>query len=90
MPWRKWSVILVLILANYIVFSILATVVFPVPPKALSTHVTEPTFTPGAMPLQRVGTLTYDFLTPSPTSTLTGTPPTPTRTPRVIGTGTSP
>jgi hypothetical protein len=82
MAWRNWSVILLLILANYVVFSILATLVFPVPPQTPPTHIARPTFTPGTPPLQAVGTLTYDFLTPSATPTPTGIPPTATATPR--------
>ncbi len=71
MPWRNWSVVVVLVLANYVVFSILAALVFPVKPAAPLKHTAAPTFTPGAPVLQRVGTLTYDFLTPSPTANLT-------------------
>ena len=87
MKWNNWSIIVVLILANYLVFSTLAVLVFPTKPIAPPTHVIEPTFTPGALPLQRVGTLTYDFLTPSPTvaetltTTLTLTATSPTRQP---------
>ena len=88
MAWRNWSVILLLILANYVVFSILATLVFPVPPQTPPTHVARPTFTPGTSPLQPVGTLTYDFLTPSLTPTTTGAPPTATATPRATATPT--
>ncbi len=79
MAWRQWSVIVVLILANLVVFSLVATLVFPVPIQLAPTHVARPTFTPGMPPLQPVGTLTYDFLTPTitptgtPTATLTGT-----------------
>lgn len=71
MPWRKWNVILVLILANYVVFGLLATFVFPVQAPAPLVHTPQPTFTPGVKPLQRVGTLSYDFLTPSPRATNT-------------------
>lgn len=74
MPWRNWSVIIVLVLANYVVFSIIGTLLFPVTPAAAPTHAARPTFTPGIQEPQRVGTLSYDFLTPSPTPTLTGTP----------------
>jgi hypothetical protein len=66
MPWRNWSVLIVLVLANYVVFSILATLVFPVRPQAPLMRAAQPTFTPGTLPLQRVGPLSYDFLTPSP------------------------
>jgi len=85
MPWRKWNVIVVLILANYVVFGLLAAFVFPVKPQAPLIHTALPTFTPGPKPPQRVGTLTYDFLTPSPsgraTNTSTRTPVAPTATP---------
>lgn len=73
MAWRNWSVIAVLILANYLVFSTLATLVFPPAPITAPTHVAKPTFTPGADELRNVGTLTYDFLTPTVTPTLTPT-----------------
>jgi hypothetical protein len=83
MKWNSWSIIIVLILANYLVFSSLAVLVFPTRPVVAPTHVVEPTFTPGALPLQRVATLTYDFLTPSPTAaeTLTATRTLPDTTP---------
>jgi hypothetical protein len=78
MPWRKWNVIIVLVLANYVVFGLFAAFVFPVKPQAPLIHPAQPTFTPGAPSPQRVGTLSYDFLTPSPivraTSTSTRTP----------------
>ena len=67
MTWRNLSIIIVLVLANYLVFSTLAVLVFPPQPLAVPTHQVQATFTPGAPPLVRVGTLTYDFLTPSPT-----------------------
>lgn len=73
MAWRNWSVIAVLILANYLVFSTLATLVFPPAPITAPTHVAKPTFTPGAAELRNVGTLTYDFLTPTVTQTFTPT-----------------
>jgi hypothetical protein len=85
MPWRKWNVIVVLILANYVVFGVLAALVFPVKPQAPLIHPAQPTFTPGTKAPQRVGTLSYDFLTPSPsvraTNTSTRTPVAPTATP---------
>ncbi len=87
MPWRKWNVIIVLILANYVVFGLFAAFVFPVRPQAPLSHPAQPTFTPGAPSPQRVGTLSYDFLTPSPivratnTSTWTRTPIATTETP---------
>jgi len=73
MNLRNWSIIVVLILANYLVFSTLAVLVFPPKPVTPPTHAAQSTFTPGAQPLQRVDSLTYDFLTPSPTATITGT-----------------
>ena len=96
MPWRNWSVIIVLVLANYVVFSIIGTLLFPVIPPTVPTHVAYPTFTPGGQILQRVEPLMYEFLTPSPTPTetatptVTGTPPTNTPTPKstVTPTGT--
>ena len=71
MTARNLSIIIVLVLANYLVFSLLAVLAFPPQPIAAPTHEVEATFTPGAPPLVRVGTLTYDFLTPSPTKTTT-------------------
>ncbi len=73
MAWRNWSVIAVLILANYLVFSTLATLVFPPAPITAPTHVPKATFTAG-IELQNVGTLTYDFLTPTVTRTMTLSP----------------
>jgi hypothetical protein len=77
MPWRHWSVIVVLILANYIVFSIIGTLLFPANPAPAPTHIAYPTFTPGAPPLQRVGTPVLDLPTATATiiatSTLTAT-----------------
>ncbi|MDE3090180.1 MAG: hypothetical protein KGJ80_12425 [Chloroflexota bacterium] len=82
MTWRNWSIIVVLLLANYLVFSALAVVVFPPKTVIPPTHVVQPTFTPGAPPLQRVDPLNYDFLTPSPTATISPTATlTPTRRP---------
>lgn len=74
MPWRNWRVIIVLVLANYVVFSIIGTLLFPVTPPGMPTHVPRPTFTAAAPPLQRVGTLAYDLPTPSPIITGTVTP----------------
>ena len=73
MTWRNLSIIVVLVLANYLVFSTLAVFVFPPQPIAVPTHEVQATFTPGAPPLVRVGTLTYGFLTPSPTGTIAST-----------------
>jgi len=91
MPWRNWSVIIILVLANYVVFSIIGTLLFPVVPPAPATHVARPTFTPGAQSLQRVEPLTYEFLTPSPTVTATSKPvtPSPTAKTTVIPTSTT-
>lgn len=80
MAWRRGSTLIVLILANYLVFSLLATWVFPAPPLTPPTHVPRPTFTPGGDPLRNVDPLAYDFLTPSATPTATGAPPTETPT----------
>lgn len=80
MTARNLSIVVVLVLANYLVFSTLAVLAFPATPITPPARTAEPTFTPGAQPLQRVGTLTYDFLTPSATPTSTGTPPTATAT----------
>lgn len=73
MNGRMLSIIIVLVLANYLVFSTLAVLAFPPKPVAPPTHAAQPTFTPGAQQLQRVDPLTYDFLTPSPTATITTT-----------------
>ncbi len=77
MPWRRWNVIIVLILANYVVFGLLAALVFPVPTHAPLVRTAQPTFTPGPKPLQRVGTLTYDFLTPTALHARATVTPTP-------------
>lgn len=73
MPWRNWSVIIVLILANYVVFSIIGALLFPVTPPIAPTLVARPTFTSAPPPLQRVGTLVYETPTPTLTSTSTAT-----------------
>jgi hypothetical protein len=80
MTARNLSIVIVLVLANYLVFSTLAVLAFPATPVTPPAHTAEPTYTPGALPLQRVGTLTYDFLTPSATVVITGTPATVTAT----------
>ncbi len=72
--WRTWSVIVVLLLANYLVFSSLATLVFPPTPITAPTHAAKPTFTRSIIELRNVGTLSYDFLTPTVTPTITATP----------------
>lgn len=80
MNGRNVSILVVLLLANYLVFSTLAVVVFPPAPYVPPTRAVEATFTPGAEPLQRVGALSYDFLTVSPTAPITATAvPSPTR-----------
>ncbi len=87
MPWRNWRVIVVLLLANYLVFSLLGTFVFPPAPVAAPTHAAKPTFTRNVIELRNVGTLTYDFLTPTATSTFVSTPTiTPTATPTIRAT----
>ncbi len=84
MPWRNWRVIIVLLLSNYLVFSLLATFVFPPSPVAAPTHAAQPTYTRSVIELRNVGTLTYDFLTPTATSTFVSTPTiAPTSTPTV-------
>ena len=75
-PWRNWSVIVILILANYLVFSLLAVLVFPAPQITAPTHVPKPTFTPGGKILKQVDPLTYEFLTPTAPATR-GTPTRP-------------
>ncbi len=80
MNGRMLSIIIVLVLANYLVFSTLAVLAFPPKPVTPPIHTIQPTFTPGAQPLQRVDPLTYDFLTPSPTATIPATAA-PTRRP---------
>ncbi len=77
MVWRSWSVIAVLLLANYLVFSTLATFVFPPAPLTAPVHAAQPTYTPGIVELHNVGMLTYDFLTPTITATPTVTPTQP-------------
>lgn len=77
MVWRSWSVIAVLLLANYLVFSALATFVFPPAPLAAPVHAAQPTFTPGMVELRSVGMLTYDFPTPTLQATATVTPTQP-------------
>jgi hypothetical protein len=83
MPWRNWRVMVVVLLANYLVFSLLGAFIFPVSPITAPTHVPQATFTRSIIELQNVGTLTYDFLTPTVTATFVSTPtitPTETRT----------
>ena len=71
MHWRNWSVIVILLLANYLVFSGLATLVFPPAPITAPTHVAKPTFTRSIIDLRNVGSLSYSFLTPTVTDTPT-------------------
>ncbi len=84
MPWRNWRVVVVVLLANYMVFSLLGTFVFPAAPIMAPTHAPRATFTQSIIELRNVGTLTYDFLTPTVTATFVSTPTiTPTATPTV-------
>ncbi len=73
MAWRNWNVVLVLILANYLVFSFLAAWVFPAAPVTAPTHIPKPTFTRSIIQPRNVGTLSYDFLTPTATATFVST-----------------
>ena len=79
MAWRGWTFAAVLILANYIVLSIVGNVFFPPTPVAVPTHIIQPTFTPGRIDLRQVEPLSYSFLTPTATETLSpagaATPP---------------
>ncbi|MBI3536631.1 MAG: hypothetical protein HY070_03570 [Chloroflexi bacterium] len=98
MVWRKWNVIVVLILANYLVLATLATLVFPESNGAPPARAANPTFTPGPTELRRVSPLPYDFITPTaprvtatrfPTAspagpTVTLIRPTPTETPGFV------
>lgn len=85
MSWRNWSFVVLLVLLNYIIFSVLGSFVFVATADTTPTHTPQPTFTPGARALTRVSPLQYPFLTPSlppgsgastPRSTITGTLPT--------------
>ncbi len=76
MSWRTWSFVVLLILLNYIIFSILGSYVFVASADSTPTHTPQPTFTPGARALTRVSPLPYPFLTPSvPLGSVTTTPP---------------
>ncbi len=87
MPWRNWRVIVLVLLANYLVFSVLGAFVFPLSPITAPTHVPRATFTRSIIELRNVGTLTYDFLTPTATATFVSTPTiTPTATPTIRST----
>lgn len=66
MTWRNWSFLVVLILMNYIVFSVLGSFIFTPTADVTPTHTAQPTFTPGARALTPVAPLVYPFLTPSP------------------------
>ena len=66
MSWRNWSFIVVLLLMNYIVFSLLGSFIFVPATDVTPTHTPQPTFTPGARSLTQVPPLPYTFLTPSP------------------------
>ncbi len=78
MAWRGWSFVLLLVLANYIVLSVVGIVFFPPTPVTAPTHAVQPTFTPSILDLHEVQPLTYSFLTPTttetPNQTLTTTP----------------
>jgi len=65
MTWRNWSFIVVLMLLNYLVFSVLGSFVFVPTLDTTPTHTPQPTFTPGARALTAVAPLPYSFLTPS-------------------------
>lgn len=64
MSWRTWSFIVLLILLNYIIFSVLGSYVFLASADTTPTHTPQPTFTPGSRALTRVSPLPYSFLTP--------------------------
>lgn len=66
MTWRNWSFIVVLLLLNYIIFSVLGSFVLVPTSDITPTHTPQPTFTPGARALTPVAPLPYTFLTPSP------------------------
>lgn len=84
MPWRNWRVVVIVLLANYMVFSLLGTFVFPAAPITAPTHAPRATFTRSIIELRNVGTLTYDFLTPTVTATFVSTPTiTPTASPTI-------
>lgn len=81
MPWRNWSIVVVLILSNYIVFSLLGSYAFPAAPESAPTHVAQPTFTPGGVRgLTRVPPLSYPFLTPTVNASVTAASSTVTTT----------
>lgn len=87
MPWRNWRIVVVVLLANYLVFSFLGAFVFPLSPITAPTHVPKATYTRGINELRNVGTLSYDFLTPTVTATFVSTPTiTPTDTPTIRAT----
>ncbi len=65
MVWRKWNVIVVLVLANYLVFAMLGTLVFTDSNSGTRTRAADPTFTPRPTELKRVSPLPYDFGTPT-------------------------
>ncbi len=65
MSWRTWSFVVLLILLNYIIFSVLGSYVFIASTDTTPTHTPQPTFTPGSRALTRVSPLPYPFLTPS-------------------------
>lgn len=77
MTWRNWSFIVLVVLANYIVFTVLGSYIFTPSTDFTPTHTAQPTFTPGARALTPVAPLPYTFLTPSPivSAARTGTAP---------------
>jgi hypothetical protein len=75
MSWRKSSFVVLLILVNYVIFSILGSYVFVASADTTPTHTPLPTFTPGSSALTRVSPLPYFFLTPGASQgSGTGTP----------------
>jgi len=85
MVWRKWNVIVILILANYLVFATLAVLAFPESNEAVRTRAANATFTPRPTELKRVSPIPYDFGSPTmvagtptrgatPTITISATP----------------
>ncbi len=72
MVWRKWNVLAVLLLANYIVLSSFAALVANSSNGQTPTRSSVPTFTPRAQDLRRVSPLPYDFL-PTPRATIAAT-----------------
>ena len=85
MTWRNWSFIVMLVLMNYLVFSVLGSFIFVPTTDTTPTPTSQPTFTPGARALTQVPPLPYTFLTPSaipgaPRTATASASPTPTAT----------